>query len=118
MISQTDLSLSFWGYALKIATITLNRVPTKSVERTPYEIQTGKHPGLSFLKVWGCETYVKCLMSNKLTQKSDKCFFVGCPRENKGYYFCNKAKGKVFVSRNDVFMEKEFLSKGVSGSIV
>jgi hypothetical protein len=57
-------------------------------------------------------------MSNKLTKKSDKCFFVGCPRENKGYYFCNKAKGKVFVSRNDVFMEKEFLSKGVSGSIV
>jgi hypothetical protein len=38
MMSQTNLSLSFWGYALKIATFTLNRVPTKSVERTRYEI--------------------------------------------------------------------------------
>jgi hypothetical protein len=51
MMSQTDLLLSFWGYALESATFTLNSVPTKSVERTPYEICTGKHPGLSSLKV-------------------------------------------------------------------
>jgi hypothetical protein len=43
---------------------------------------------------------------------------VGYPRETKGYYFYNKAKGKVFVARNGVFMEKEFLSKRVSGSRV
>jgi hypothetical protein len=118
MISQTDLLLSFWGYALVTATFTLNRLPTKSVERTPYEIWTGKHPGLSFLKVWGCEVYVKHLMSDKLTQKSDKCFFVGYPRKTKGYYFYNNVEGKVFVAHNGVFMEKEFLSKGVSWSKV
>jgi hypothetical protein len=57
-------------------------------------------------------------MSDKLTPKSDKCFFVGYPREIKGYYFYNKAEGKVFVARNGVFLEKEFLSKGFSGSKV
>jgi hypothetical protein len=97
---------------------TLNRVLTKSVERTTYEIWTGKHPGLSFLKVWGYEAYVKYFMSNKLTSKSDKCFFVGCLRETKGYYFYNKAEGKVFIVCNGVFVEKEFLSKGVNGSKV
>jgi hypothetical protein len=86
--------------------------------RAPYEIWTRKHPGLSFLKVWGCEAYVKRLISDKLTPKSDKCLFVGYPRETKGYYFYNKAEGKVFVAHNGVFMEKEFLSKGVSGSKV
>jgi hypothetical protein len=40
------------------------------------------------------------------------------PREIKGYYFYNKAKSKVFVAHNGVLMEKEFLSKGVSGSKV
>jgi aspartyl/asparaginyl-tRNA synthetase len=60
----------------------------------------------------GCETYVKHLMSDKLTPKSDKCFFVGYPRETKGYYFYNKDEGKVFIAHNDVFMEKEFLSVG------
>jgi hypothetical protein len=118
MMSQDDLPLSFWGYALETATFTLNRVPSKSVEKTPYEIWTGKRPGLSFLKVWGCEAYVKHLMSDKLTPKSNKCFFVGYPRENKGYSFYNKVEGKVFVARNGVFLEKEFLSKGLSGSKV
>jgi hypothetical protein len=68
--------------------------------------------------VWGCDAYVKRLMSDKLTPKLDKCFFVGYPRETKEYYFYNQAEGKVFVARNDVFLEKEFLSKGVSGSML
>jgi hypothetical protein len=83
MMSQTFLPLSFWVYALETVMFTLNRAPTKSVERTPYEIWTGKHLRLSFLNVWGCEVYVKRLMSDKLTPKSDKCFFVGYPRETK-----------------------------------
>jgi hypothetical protein len=58
------------------------------------------------------------LMSNKLTPKLDKCFFVWYPRKTKGYYFYNKAEGKVFVAHNGVFMEKEFFSKRVSGSKV
>jgi hypothetical protein len=73
---------------------------------------------LSFLKVGVCEAYVKHLMSDKLTPKSDKYLFVGYPRETKGYYFYNKAEGKIFVAPNGVFMEKEFLSKGFSGSKV
>jgi hypothetical protein len=83
MISQTDPPLFFWGYALETAAFTLNRVPTKSVKMIPYEIWSRKHLGLSFLKVWECEAYVKCLMSEKLTPKSDKCFFVLYPRETK-----------------------------------
>jgi hypothetical protein len=38
MMSQTDLPLSFWDYALETAVFTLNRVPTRSVDRTSYEI--------------------------------------------------------------------------------
>jgi hypothetical protein len=57
-------------------------------------------------------------MSDKLTPKSDKCFFVRYLRKIKGYYFYNKDESKVFVARNCDFLEKEFLSKGVSGSKV
>jgi hypothetical protein len=57
-------------------------------------------------------------VSDKLSPKLVKCFFVRYPRETKGYYFYNKAEGKVFAARNGSFMEKEFLSKGVSGSKV
>jgi len=115
MMSQSDLPLSFWGYALETAAFTLNRVPSKSVVKTPYEIWTGKTPSLSFLKIWGCEAFVKCLQSDKLTPKSDKCIFVGYPKETLGYYFYNRSEGKVFVTRNGVFLEKEFLKGEKSG---
>src|SRR5215216_5869554 len=75
MMSKSDLPLSFWGYALETAAFTLNRVPSKSVDKTPHEMWTGKSPSFSFLKIWGCEAFVKRLMSDKLTPKSDKCIF-------------------------------------------
>ena len=59
MMSLTDLPLSFWGYALETAAFTLNRAPSKSVETTPYELWFGKKPKLSFLKVWGYDTYAR-----------------------------------------------------------
>jgi hypothetical protein len=98
MMSQSDLPLSFWGYALETAAFALNRVPSKSVVKTSYEMWTGKSPSLSFLKVWGCEVYVKRLISDKLTPKSDKCFFMGYPKETLGYYFYNRSEGKVLVA--------------------
>jgi transposase InsO family protein len=69
MMSQSDLPLSFWGFALETAAFTLNRVSSKSVVKTPHEMWTGKTPSLSFLKIWGCEAYVKRLQSDKLTPK-------------------------------------------------
>ena len=94
----------------------LNRIPSKAVEKKPYELWTRKRPGLSFLKIWGCEAYVKRQVSDKLASKSNKCLFVGYPKETKGYYFYILSENKVFVARNGVFLEREFISKRVSGS--
>ena len=88
------------------------------MEKTPHEMWTDKRPSLSFLKIWGWEAFVKRLLSDKLSAKSDKCYFVGYPRETLGYYFYNREEGKVFVARNGVFLEKEFLGKEDSGSRV
>ena len=116
MMSQADLPISFWGYALETAAFLLNRTPTKTVEKTPYEVWTGTEPNLSFLKIWGCVAHVKKLTSDKLESKSAVCLFVGYPKETKGYYFYSKAENKVFVARKAVFLEKEFLLKKNSGS--
>ncbi|GJY43575.1 NIN-like protein [Tanacetum coccineum] len=59
MMNLTTLPLSFWDYALESATRILNMVPTKKVDKTPYELWYGKVPNLSYLKVWGCEALVK-----------------------------------------------------------
>jgi hypothetical protein len=75
----------------------------------------GKKPKLSFLKVSGCEAYVKKLQPEKLKPKTEKCIFVGYPKETIGYTFYNKTKGKLFVAKNGTFLEKEFLAKVLVG---
>ena len=59
---------------------------------------------MSFVKLWGCEAYVKQLTSEKLALKSDKCYFVGYPKETMGYYFYLPSEDKVFVARNTMFL--------------
>ena len=84
MMSLTGLPLSFWGYALKTTTFTLNRAASKSVETKPYELWFDKKPKLSFLKVWGCDAYVKRLQKDKLEPKSEKRVFIGYPKKLLG----------------------------------
>ncbi|KAK8572986.1 hypothetical protein V6N12_029026 [Hibiscus sabdariffa] len=74
MMSHSDLPISFWGHALETTAFTLNRVPSKSVQKTPHEMWTGKRPNMSFMKIWGCKAYVKHHMSTKLEPKSHKYF--------------------------------------------
>ncbi|GJU07224.1 retrotransposon protein, putative, ty1-copia subclass [Tanacetum coccineum] len=59
MMIQTTLPKSFWDHALETAARILNMVPTKKVEKTPYEIWHGQALKLSYLKVWGCKALVK-----------------------------------------------------------
>ena len=83
-MSLTGLPLSFWGYALETYAFTLNMAPSKSVETTPYELWFGKKPKLSFLKVLGCDAYVKKFQPDKLEPKSEKCVFIGYKKKLLG----------------------------------
>ena len=102
-MSLTDLPLSFWGYALETAAFTLNRAPSKSVETTPYELWFSKKPKLSFLKVWGCDAYVKKFQRDKLEPKSEKCVFIEYPKETIGYTLYHRFESKIFVAKMDPF---------------
>ena len=67
-----------------------------------------------FLK-FGVATHVKRLQPDKLEPKLEKCVFIGYPKETVGYTFYRRSVGKIFVAKNGSFLEKEFLSKEVSG---
>ena len=82
---------------------------------TPYDLWFGKKTKLSFLKVWGCDACVKKHQPDNLEPKSEKCVFIGYPKETIGYIFYHRSDGKTFVAKFGSFLEKEFLSKEVSG---
>jgi hypothetical protein len=54
MISHISFSLNLWGEALKTTTYILNWVLTKAVNKTPYELWTGRKPSLQHFRIWGC----------------------------------------------------------------
>ena len=91
-------------------------MPRKSVDKTLYKIWTGRKSVLSHLRVWGCPAYVKHLQTDKLGPKSDRCLFVGYPKESKGYYFYLPEEQKLFVGLRATFLKKEFLGKGTIAS--
>ena len=111
MMSVTDLPLSFWGYALETTTFTLNRAPSKSVEKTPYELWFGKKPKLSFLKVWGCDAYVKRLQTEKLESKADKCVFIGYQKRRLGTPSISYLRAKCFSLGTGPLSRKSFSRK-------
>ncbi|GJR65701.1 retrotransposon protein, putative, ty1-copia subclass [Tanacetum coccineum] len=120
MMSQTTLPKSFWDYALESAARILNMVPTKKVDKTPYEVWHGQAPKLSYLKVWGCEALVKrdtLTKPDKLEPRSIKCIFVGYPKETMGYSFYYPPENKVFVARNAEFLENSLIDQEASGSL-
>ncbi|GKF40550.1 retrotransposon protein, putative, ty1-copia subclass, partial [Tanacetum coccineum] len=98
MFNLTTLPLSFWDYALESAVCILNMVPTKKVDKTPYEI-------------WHGEAYVKRDSADKLQQRSVKCIFVGYPKETMGYYFYFPSENKVIVARYGDFLERDLISQ-------
>ena len=67
------------------------------------------------LGMWGlCQTFDVRQTHSKIRQV----FLCGVSEGNQRIFFYNQVESKVFVARNGVFLEKEFLSKGVSGSKV
>ena len=73
-------------------------------------------PLVLHLRVWGCPTYVKHLDSDKLSPRSDRCLFIGYPKETIGYFFYLKDEQKVFVALRAIFLEKGFLGEGTVAS--
>ena len=117
MMGFVGLPISFWGYALESACHILNRVLSKSVAKTPYEIWTGRKLVLSHLRVWGCPAYVKRLLKDKLGPRSNKCLFVGYPKKSKGYYFYHTEEQKLFVSLRAIFLENEYLTESTKANV-
>ncbi|PPZ39275.1 hypothetical protein C5P26_25750, partial [Escherichia coli] len=115
MMSYTDMPISFWGFALESALYILNRIPSKSVSSTPYEIWHGRKPSLKHVKIWGCPAYIKKLNTDKLETRSEKGRFVGYPKDSFGYYFYLPTSQKVVISRDATFLEQQFVQEGGKG---
>ena len=112
MISYSTLPLSLWIKALKTAIHILNRVPSKSVPKTLYELWTGRVPSQNHLHVWGSPTEAKVFNPNigKLDPKIVSCHFIGYLEKSKDFYFyCPDRHTKFVETRHAVFLDDEMM---------
>ena len=81
-----------------IATYILNRVPSKSVPSTPYELWNGEKLNLGNLHPWGCAAYVHNYSHQyeKLGSRGKKYIFIRYFELSKGFVFVGEeADGRV-----------------------
>jgi hypothetical protein len=112
MISYSTLPISLWMEALKTAIHILNRVPSKSVPKTPYKLWTGREPSLNHLRVWGCPAKAKVFNPNigKLDSKTVSCHFIGYPERSKRYrFYCPDRHTKIVETIHVVFLEDNLI---------
>ena len=78
-MSNSTLPEFLWGETLKTAVHILNRVPSKDVPKTPYELWVGRKLTLNYLHVWGCPVEAKIFnpQIKKLDSKTISCNFIG-----------------------------------------
>ncbi|KAL0316519.1 UNVERIFIED_CONTAM: Retrovirus-related Pol polyprotein from transposon TNT 1-94 [Sesamum radiatum] len=92
MMAQANLPISFWGDAILTVAYILNRVPSKSIPSTPYELWHGRKPSLESLCQWGSAGYCE---------------------HSKGYVMYGEYpnKGMTEIESHDVdFLEEDFPS--------
>ena len=70
-----------------------------------------RHQVLNILRFRGAWLLLKKLKSDKLDAKLIKGRFVGYPNDSLGYCFYLPAEQVVIVSKDAIFLEKEFLKE-------
>jgi hypothetical protein len=108
MLSNSELPLFLWSEALKTVVYVLNRVPSKAVPKTTFELWNGWKPSLNHLHIWGCPTKVRIYNPNikKLDLRTTSGHFIGYAVNSKGFrFYCPSHNTRIVESINAKFLE-------------
>ncbi|WVZ07573.1 hypothetical protein V8G54_020919 [Vigna mungo] len=121
MLSHSNIPLSLWMHSLKTVVYLVNRVPSKAVSKTPYELWTGRKPSLRHLHVWGCPAEVRLYNPHekKLDARTISGYFIGYPEKSKRYrFYCPNHSTRIVESGNVRFIENGQFSGSEESRIV
>jgi hypothetical protein len=99
----------YWRYAVETAVVIHNRCTIVNEHgKTMHELFTGHAPELSFMRVFGCDAYVRVVdPKTKLAPRSEKGIFLGYDVKRE-YCYRVKVRDTIVVSRDVRFAESDF----------
>jgi len=105
LLFDSNMNKEMWGEALYAATYLMNRLPTETLEVTPFEMLENRRPRLNNLQIFGSIAYAKVLGPlKKLDNRSKELKFVGYAPS--GYRLWDEDRRNIIVAR-DVKFETE-----------
>lgn len=109
MLLDSGLDKRFWGEAVLTATYIQNRIPSRSVPKTPFEMSWGRKPDLDHMRVFGSPAYVHVpdVKRRKMEPKAKRLTFLGYSMEHNGYRFVDPETDCITISRDARFIEIE-----------
>ncbi|RVW82840.1 Retrovirus-related Pol polyprotein from transposon TNT 1-94 [Vitis vinifera] len=117
MLSSSKLPQFLWTEALQTIVYILNRVPTKAVPKTPFELLKGWKPSLQHMRVWGCSSVVRIYnpQEKKLDPRTISGYFIGYAKNSKGYrFYCPSHNTRIVESRNAKFLEYDLVKRTIA----
>ena len=112
MIISARLSFNLWGETLLTACHVHNRVISKKIQSSPYELWNDKKPNLSYFKVWGCVAYFRVPdpKRTKFEPRGIKNVFVGYAVNSIAYKLLDLSSNTIVESRDVEFIENKFIN--------
>ncbi|KAJ4721123.1 Retrovirus-related Pol polyprotein from transposon TNT 1-94 [Melia azedarach] len=110
LLSQAQLSISFWGEALNTVVHVLNRTPCVPLDfEVPDKVWSEKDVSYDHLRVFGCKAFVHIPKDerSKLDVKTRQCVFLGYGQDEFGYRFYDPVQKKLVRSRDAIFIEDQ-----------
>lgn len=103
--------------AVNTAVYLRNRTLASGLQKTPYELWSGRRPDLSHLRVFGSTAmaHVPKIKRLKWDKKADKYILLGYAENTKGYRLYNPITKSIINSRDVVIMET---SKDMTQAVV
>ena len=111
LMQHSSVPNKFWDEAVCTAAYLINRLVTPNLKnKSPYHLIYSQEPDYQMLKSFGCACY-PCLRpytSSKLDSRSELCLFLGYNVFHYGYRCFSLSLGKLYISRDVVFIENIF----------
>ncbi|KFD60150.1 hypothetical protein M514_27678 [Trichuris suis] len=116
MLLDAGLHNRFWGEAVRTAAYLQNRLPSRSVDRTPFEHFLGRKPELGHIRVFGSKVF--CLVPKQRRRKWDdkavEGVLIGYDDATKGYRILDPKTNRTWVSCSVKIVEKAGVEKCIA----
>ncbi|KRZ94303.1 Retrovirus-related Pol polyprotein from transposon TNT 1-94 [Trichinella sp. T8] len=109
MLTDAELPERFWGEAVCTAAYLQNRLPSRSISKTPFELWTGIKPNVEHIQIFGSKaySYIPKQKRRKWDNKAREGVIVGYGGSKKGYRLLNPRTNEIWISHSVKIIEDD-----------